>query len=112
MSNIDKDKVWADAFGSKTVGHDFDGQEVHKNAHGSNLKYGWDVDHINPKNGSTMDNLQVTNQRTNKAKADKTTFKIDKVEYQVKKSKNVTKDEWANNYDYSSKKSCIVIMNR
>ncbi len=39
MSNIDKDKVWAEAFGSKTVGHDFDGQEVHKNAHGSNLKY-------------------------------------------------------------------------
>ena len=110
---MDKQNFWQKEFGSKTSAIDFAGREIHKDA-GSNSKYSWDIDHIRPLSQggtNTQDNMQIVHILTNDEKSDiYPTFKIGNKMYQVKKTKNTNPSEWANGYDYSEKKYCIVLL--
>ena len=111
--NLDNNKEWEKQFGSKTVATDFEKREIHKNAYGNeNSPYGWDFDHILPisHNGTdTADNIQIANIKTNREKADKTTFVSENGKtYQVKRRAKTPKNKWAGGYDYSKKKYCII----
>ena len=105
-------QFWQNEFGTKTIAKDFAGREIHKNEYGTDTKFSWDIDHIRPlaKNGSdSLDNMQIVHQQTNDEKGDLfPTFKIGSKQYQAKKRKNASPSEWANGYDYSDKKYCIV----
>ena len=102
---------WEREFGNVNEATDFAGRKILKCAYGQmNSKYGWDIDHIQPlsKGGKDNDdNKQIVHVSTNDEKADKTTFNIDGVTYQVKKTTHSDRDYWANGYDYSAKKYCI-----
>ncbi|MCH5148986.1 MAG: HNH endonuclease [Clostridiales bacterium] len=103
---------WEKEFGNVEEAEDFAGRKILKSAFGQvNSKYGWDIDHIQPlsKGGTDTDaNKQIVHVITNDEKADKTTFIIDDITYQVQKTSKSDKDYWANDYDYSNKKYCIV----
>lgn len=106
------DNFWKNEFGNKTVATDFDGEEIRRNEYGTNSPFAWDVDHILPKSKGGQDeneNLQIVNRLTNDQKGEKTTFTINNVTYQVKKTRNLDSDELAA-YDYSQKKYCIVTL--
>lgn len=109
---MDKQQFWQKEFGNRTTAIDFAGREIHKDAFGTNSRYSWDVDHIRPLScdgTNTQDNMQIVHMLTNDEKGDNyPTFRIDKTLYQVKKKKNASPSEWANGYDYSDKKYCIV----
>ncbi|MDE6442716.1 MAG: hypothetical protein K2L12_08210 [Clostridia bacterium] len=110
--NLDNNKEWEKQFGNKTVAKDFEEREMHKGDYrNENSAYGWDFDHIQPiaRNGSdTLNNIQITNIKTNREKADKTTFISENGKtYQVKRRAKTPKSEWAGGYDYSNKKYCI-----
>jgi hypothetical protein len=93
---------------------DFAGYRVKKHDYrDEQSEHRWDIDHIQPlsKGGTdTDDNKQVVSIYANREKGDKTTFVIDGHQYQVRKTKNTDKREWAGGYDYSNKKYCIVEM--
>ena len=103
---------WEKEFGDVEEAEDFAGRKILKCAYGqTNSRFGWDIDHIQPlsKGGTdTDDNKQIVHVVTNDEKADKTTFIIDDIIYQVQKTSKSDKDYWANDYDYSNKKYCIV----
>ncbi len=107
-----KMSFWEKEFGNVNEAEDFTGRLIKKCAYGqTGSKYGWDIDHIQPlsKGGKdTDDNKQIVHVLTNDEKADKTTFVIDGVTYQVQKTSRSDEDYWANGYDYSDKKYCIV----
>lgn len=103
---------WEKEFGDVEEAEDFAGYKILKCAYGQiNSRYGWDIDHIQPlsKGGTdTDDNKQIVHVKTNDEKADKTTFIIDDRIYQVQKTSRSDEEYWANGYDYSNKKYCIV----
>ena len=109
---MNEQQLWQNEFGLKTKAQDFAGREIHKDEYGTGSKYSWDIDHIRPlaKNGSdSVDNMQIVHQETNDEKGDLfPTFKIGNEQYQAKKLKNASPSEWANEYNYSHKKYCIV----
>lgn len=104
---------WTKEFGNVKRATDFAGYEVDKSSYGDeNSAYGWDIDHIQPlsKGGKDADeNKQIVSIYVNREKSDKTTFIIDDIQYQVRKTKNAYESEWAD-YDYSDKKYCVVEM--
>ncbi|MCL2630488.1 MAG: HNH endonuclease [Firmicutes bacterium] len=105
--------VWEREFGNAIQVQDFMGRLMQKGAQGkTDSRYAWSVDHILPlaKGGNdTADNKQIVNMLTNCEKADKTTFvSEDGRQYQVRKTSKVDKKYWANGYDYSDKKHCMV----
>ena len=103
---------WEKEFGDVEKAEDFVGRKILKCAYGqTNSRFGWDIDHIQPlsKGGTdTDDNKQIVHVDTNDEKADKTTFVIDGITYQVQKTSRSDEACWANRYDYSNKKYCIV----
>ena len=103
---------WEKEFGNLEEAEDFAGRKIRKNAHGqNNSQYGWDIDHIQPlaKNGTDTDNnKQIVHIDTNDDKGDRTTFSIGNKTYQVQRKSKSDKACWANKYDYSNKKYCIV----
>lgn len=106
-----KMSFWEKEFGNCTKAVDFAGRTILKGSYGQlNSQYGWDIDHIQPlsKGGTDTDeNKQIVHVLTNDEKADKTTFIIDDIIYQVQKTSRSDKKSWAN-YDYADKKYCIV----
>ena len=57
---------------------DVQGNIMYKSSYGKNSKFGWEIDHKNPKaNGGTNHpkNLQALNSKANKQKADKYPYK-------------------------------------
>ena len=106
------DNFWKNEFGNKIVATDFDGKEIRRKDFGTHSPYDWDVDHILPKSKNGQNeivNFQIVNRLTNDQKGEKTTFTINNVTYQVKKTRNANIDELAA-YDYSQKKYCIVTL--
>ncbi len=101
---------WIKEFGNVEEAEDFTGRKIKKCAHGqTGSRYGWDIDHILPLSRGGKDNdenKQIVHVKTNDEKADLTTFKIDGILYQVKKTSKSDEHCWAN-YDYSDKKYCI-----
>ena len=111
--NLDSNKEWENQFGSKTKAYDFEEREIHKGDYGnSNSAYGWDFDHILPEahGGTTVaTNIQIANIKTNREKADRTTFISENGKtYQVRRRARTPKNKWAGGYDYSKKKYCMV----
>jgi hypothetical protein len=108
------DEFWVHEFGNVPTATDFAGRRVNRHEQGQRTQGGWTVDHILPeaKNGpDKLENQQITHWKTNEEKADKTTFVIDEVEYQVKKVKNLYKEDQIADYPYeqNDKKYCVVI---
>lgn len=107
---------WEKEFGDVQEAYDFVGRKILRSAFGQQgSKYGWDIDHIQPlsKGGTdTEDNKQIVHILTNDEKADKTTFisDYDGQTYQVQKTSRNEAKYWANGYDYSNKKYCMVII--
>lgn len=103
---------WEKEFGDANEAEDFAGRKIRKYAYGqTNAQFGWDIDHIQPlsKGGTDTDNnKQIVHVITNDEKGDKTTFVINDKIYQVQKTKKSDECRWANGYDYSNKKYCIV----
>jgi len=104
---------WEKEFGDATVAEDFAGREIRKGSYGQEgSRYGWDIDHIMPlsKGGTNADsNKQIVHVITNDEKGDKTTFvSSDGYKYQVQKTSKACESDWANDYDYSDKKYCMV----
>jgi len=103
---------WSRELGDMTEAEDFAGYCINKGAYrDENSNYGWDIDHIQPlsKGGNdTDDNKQIVSIYVNREKADKTTFAINDERYQIHKTTKVHSDYYANGYDYSDKKYCIV----
>ena len=104
---------WEKEFGNCSEATDFAGRKIKKAAYGqNNSRYGWDIDHILPlsKGGSDSDdNKQIVHVLTNDEKSDKTTFlSANGCTYQVMKTSRVDGQYWANKYDYSQKKYCVV----
>lgn len=109
------DKVisfWEREFGDAQEAEDFAGRKIIKRAYAqSNSRYGWNIDHIQPLSEGGKDNdenKQIVHINTNTQKADRITFSIDGVTYQVQKTTYDNEKCWANDYDYSNKKYCIV----
>ncbi len=108
-----KMSFWEKEFGDVEQAEDFTGRVVYKCAYGQNgSQYGWDIDHIQPlsKGGTdTDDNKQIVHVVTNDEKEDKTTFISENGKtYQVQKTSKNPSEYWANGYDYSNKKYCMV----
>ncbi len=95
-------QLWKEAFGDKKVVKDYSGSYMYYEAYGKDKYYrkingknrqcGWNIDHILPKSkGGLTDksNLACTNINTNRAKADKTTCRIGKNIYQVRRQNGV-----------------------
>lgn len=107
---------WEKEFGDVQEAYDFVGRKILRGAFGQQgSQYGWDIDHIQPiaKGGTdTEDNKQIVHVLTNDEKADKTTFISDYngQTYQVQKTSRNEPKYWANGYDYSDKKYCMVII--
>jgi hypothetical protein len=109
------DEFWINEFGAKQSAKDFAGRVIRRSDSGNEQSpYGWNVDHILPKagnGGDGIDNLQIAHIATNREKADRTSFVIEDLVYQVKK--NTPKNTQGNRlapYDYAGKKYCIVIL--
>lgn len=111
-----KMSIWEKEFGDVQEAYDFVGRKILKCAFGQQgSEYGWDIDHIQPlsKGGTdTEDNIQIVHILTNDEKSDKTTFisDFDGQTYQVQKTSKNSLEYWANGYDYSNKKYCMVII--
>lgn len=108
-----KINFWEREFGDVAEAEDFTGRVIQKGAFGQQWsRYGWDIDHIQPLSlgGKDADeNKQIVHVMTNDEKADKTTFITeDGRQFQVQKTSRVEPAYWANGYDYSEKKYCIV----
>lgn len=104
---------WKKEFGDVDEAEDFTGRTILKCAYGqNNSRYGWDIDHILPlsRGGKdTDDNKQIVHVDTNDEKGDKTMFVSDNGRtYQVQKTANNPPAYWANEYDYTDKKYCMV----
>lgn len=104
---------WEKEFGDADEAEDFTGRTILKCAYGqNNSRYGWDIDHIMPlsKGGKDVDeNKQIVHVDTNDEKGDKITFVSDNGKtYQVQKTANNLPAYWANEYDYTDKKYCMV----
>lgn len=104
---------WESEFGDVEEAEDFTGRPILKCAYGqNNSRYGWDIDHIMPisKGGKDNDeNKQIVHVDTNDEKQDKITFvSANGRTYQVQKVNNNPPEYWANGYDYSEKKYCMV----
>lgn len=108
-----KMNFWEKEFGDATIAEDFTGRTVHKGSYGQdNSHVGWDIDHIQPLSlggKDTDENKQIAHVITNDEKKDKTTFVTeDGRQFQVQKTSKVDPKYWANGYDYSEKKYCMV----
>ena len=107
---------WEKEFGDVQEAYDFVGRKILRGSFGQQgSKYGWDIDHIQPlsKGGTdNEENKQIVHIITNDEKADKTTFisDYDGQTYQVQKTSRNDSKYWANGYDYSDKKYCMVII--
>lgn len=107
---------WEKEFGDVQEAYDFVGRKILRGSFGQQGSvYGWDIDHIQPlsKGGTdTEENKQIVHILTNDEKADKTTFvsSFNGQTYQVQKTSKNEPKYWANRYDYSDKKYCMVIM--
>jgi hypothetical protein len=114
------EEFWENEFGNKTSVKDFAGRFLRKTDYrNQNSQSGWDIDHIEPLNHNgngkhninTIDNYQIANIATNREKANKTSFTINSVNYQVLRNtpKNISGHRLAN-YNYKNKRYCIVIL--
>lgn len=108
-----KISFWEREFGNVNQAEDFTGRVIQKGAYGQvNSRYGWDIDHIQPLSlggKDTDDNKQIVHVVTNDEKSDKITFiSDDGRKFQVQKTSKVEPCYWANGYDYSAKKYCMV----
>jgi hypothetical protein len=110
-------EFWEHEFGNVEYAQDFAGRMVRKGDYRKqNSEYAWDYDHILPEspNGpNSLENWQIVNIKTNREKADKTSFKIDGVLYQVQKNtqKNTQGKQLAPYPNkYKGKKYCIIIV--
>jgi CRISPR/Cas system Type II protein with McrA/HNH and RuvC-like nuclease domain len=114
VSKMTYDEFWIHEFKNREYATDFAGRQIKRSEQGQDSEFGWSIDHILPlslKSPDNITNLQITHFRTNQEKADKTTFKIDDILYQVKQVKNLNQDDYiAANYSYDNKKYCIVIL--
>ena len=90
--------IWKETYGNKKLVKDFSGKFMYfdaygdrnysRNINGIKTYCGWNIDHIlaKSKGGQTVkNNLACTNIETNQNKADKNTFWINDVRFQVKK---------------------------
>jgi hypothetical protein len=125
---ISPDDFWKNEYGNRDSAKDFAGRTVKRNDYLGNFKQGqkipataWDFDDIEPlnPNGSEkhkkqhdlVSNYQVANVATNREKANKTSFTINDIQYQVvKNTPKHTQGKRLALYNYSEKKHCIVIM--
>lgn len=98
MTKRKAEEIWKDIYGDKKFVKDFHGNYMYfyaygkdnyaKKINGVNINCGWNIDHVLAKSrggSSNKTNLIPTNIRTNRTKADKSTFKIDNDLYQVRK---------------------------
>jgi hypothetical protein len=108
------DEFWIKEFGNTEYGKDFAGRKIKRSEQGKNTEQGWTVDHILPdsQNGpNDLGNLQITRFKINQEKADKNTFVIDGIQYQVlRNTPKKTKGKRLANYNYTNKKYCITII--
>jgi CRISPR/Cas system Type II protein with McrA/HNH and RuvC-like nuclease domain len=112
------DEFWEHEFGYNTFGQDFAGRQIMKSAYKNGSQYEWDVDHILPlsfkKPGKidNINNLQITHVQTNREKSNKNPFIINGVKYQIKKIKNLYREDEVAPYPYeeNGKKYCIIFM--
>ena len=118
------DEVWQNEFGQKEIAKDFADKTVRRGDYGKEkLSTGWDYDHIEPLNPNGNEkhkkqyndivNVQIVNVATNREKANKTSFTINGIQYQVvKNTPKKTKGKCLAPYNYKNKKHCIVILNK
>lgn len=97
--NINKEnaqKLWRKRYGNKKSIDDFAGRRMNYDDYNfekgsiEENSFGWNIHHIMPKSHKVHNdekNLEIVNIKTNQEAADKTSFVIDKVLYQVKKLK-------------------------
>jgi CRISPR/Cas system Type II protein with McrA/HNH and RuvC-like nuclease domain len=108
-------EFWEHELGNAQNAKDFCGRPVRKgDFQKPNSEYGWDRDHILPQSANgpdSIENWQITNVKTNREKADKTTFEANGTLYQVKKTSRAQDDRTAS-YPYREKKYCIVIQDK
>lgn len=92
-------KLWERIYGKKKYARDFHGNLMCRDAYGDpdyfekrngkKVYCGWNVHHIQPKahgGSNRLDNLTLTNIITNEEAADKNTYWIDGIKYQVQRS--------------------------
>ncbi len=90
--------IWKEKYGNKKLVKDFSGKYMYydaygdrnysRNINGAKTYCGWNIDHIlaKSKGGQTVkSNLACTNISTNQAKANKNTYWLNGIKYQVKK---------------------------
>jgi CRISPR/Cas system Type II protein with McrA/HNH and RuvC-like nuclease domain len=108
------DEFWVSEFGNCEYAYDFAQIQIKRSDFRNEYsQFSWDIDHIQPISKSGPDNisnLQITNMQVNRIKADKTTFEINNISYQVKKTKNLYQEDRLAEYPYDDKKYCIVIL--
>jgi CRISPR/Cas system Type II protein with McrA/HNH and RuvC-like nuclease domain len=109
------DEFWEHEFGRCQSANDFSGRLIRKNEYGVRSEHGWTLDHILPLalNGPDKeDNKQITHWRTNEEKADDNPFIINNKKYQIKKVRNLYKEDKIAPYPYkrNGKKYCIIII--
>lgn len=129
------DEFWEHEYGSKIDAKDFAGFTVRKNdfigkfPQGSKLPpSAWNCEDIEPLNQSgnekqkrrlyNIENWQVANVETNRIKANKTSFEINGISYQVQRNtpKNTQGKKLApypnKTNPYKNKKYCIIILDK
>ncbi|WP_391591820.1 HNH nuclease domain-containing protein [[Mycoplasma] cavipharyngis] len=88
-------RIWDKRYGNQTSILDFAGRRMDRSAYGNpNSKYGWNLHHVLPESqggSSEESNLVCANIKTNEEAADKTSFEIDGIHYQVQKIDGVYK---------------------
>ena len=98
MTKRKAEEIWKYIYGDKKIVKDFHGNYMYYDAYGKDnyakniggviIYCGWNIDHVLAKSrggSSDKSNLISTNIQTNRAKADKSTFRIDNALYQVHK---------------------------
>jgi CRISPR/Cas system Type II protein with McrA/HNH and RuvC-like nuclease domain len=112
------DEFWEREFGYSTFERDFSGRQIMRTAYKDGSQYEWDLDHILPlslKKAGKPDNInnwQIAHVQTNREKTDKNPFIIGNTKYQIKKVKNLYREDRIAPYPYerNGKKYCIIIM--